>query len=94
MTARIQSKENIFMVIRNNRNKIKKFGVRKLGLFESIIRKEEFQKDETLKRTYVRSMEIIGEASKKSPADLKEKYAHLEWRAMTGMRDTLIHDYF
>ena len=56
--------------------------------------KEAFLKDETLKRAFVRSIEIIGEASKKIPADLKEKYAHLEWRAMTGMRDKLIHDYF
>ena len=41
MTAQIQSKENIFKVIRNNQNKIKKFGVRKLGLFGSFIRQQQ-----------------------------------------------------
>jgi uncharacterized protein with HEPN domain len=44
-------------------------------------------------RAFVRSIEIIGEATKKIPSEFKEKYAHLEWRAMAGMRDKLIHDY-
>lgn len=51
-------------------------------------------RDATLKRAFVRSLEIIGEASKKIPDDFKQKYSHLEWRAMTGMRDRLIHGYF
>jgi uncharacterized protein with HEPN domain len=55
---------------------------------------ETFHADETLKRAIVRSLEIIGEAAKKLPATLKEKYPHVEWRSMAGMRDRLIHDYF
>jgi uncharacterized protein with HEPN domain len=39
-------------------------------------------------------MMSIGEASKKIPDDFKQKYSHLEWRAMAGMRDRLIHGYF
>jgi uncharacterized protein with HEPN domain len=50
--------------------------------------------DATLKRAFVRSLEIIGEASKQIPDDFKQKYSHLEWRAMAGMRDRLIHGYF
>jgi uncharacterized protein with HEPN domain len=55
---------------------------------------EDFISDETLKRAFVRSIEIIGEAAKKVPDDLKQKYSHIEWRAMAGMRDRLIHGYF
>jgi len=55
---------------------------------------EQFMRDATLKRAFVRSIEIIGEASKQIPDDIKRKYSHLEWRAMTGMRNRLIHDYF
>jgi uncharacterized protein with HEPN domain len=51
-------------------------------------------RDETLKHAFVRSLEIIGEASKKIPDDFKQKYSHLEWRAIAGMRDRLIHGYF
>jgi len=56
--------------------------------------KDKFVGDETLKRAFVRSIEIIGEAAKKVPDDLKQKYTQIEWRAMAGMRDRLIHGYF
>ncbi len=56
--------------------------------------KEGFTRDETLKRAFVRSIEIIGEAAKKLPAQLIQRYPQLEWRAITGMRDKLVHNYF
>jgi len=57
------------------------------------ITKEEFLNDETLKRAIVRSLEIIGEATKKIPADFKIKWHNVKWKEMAGMRDRLIHDY-
>ena len=56
--------------------------------------REQFMQDETVKRAFVRSIEIIGEAAKKVPADFKQRYGDVEWRAIGGMRDRLIHDYF
>jgi uncharacterized protein with HEPN domain len=55
--------------------------------------KDAFVDNETLKRAVVRSLEIIGEASKKIPADFKVKWGSIEWKNMAGMRDRLIHDY-
>ena len=61
---------------------------------KSGLTKDEFIRDETLKRAFVRSIEIIGEASKKVPDNFREKHVQIDWRAMSGMRDKLIHDYF
>jgi len=58
------------------------------------LEKESFLKNETLQRAFVRSIEIIGEATKNTPNSLKQKYSHIAWRDMAGMRDVLIHDYF
>jgi uncharacterized protein with HEPN domain len=55
---------------------------------------ERFHQDETLKRAFVRSLEIIGEASKKFPADYRMEHTDVNWRGMAGMRDRLMHDYF
>lgn len=54
---------------------------------------EDFINDETLKRAIVRSLEIIGEATKKIPPELKLKWNTIQWKSMAGMRDRLIHDY-
>jgi uncharacterized protein with HEPN domain len=54
---------------------------------------QDFLEDETLKRAVVRSLEIVGEATKKIPADYKLKWNTIQWKNMAGMRDRLIHDY-
>jgi len=55
---------------------------------------ERFAGDETLRRAFVRSLEIIVEAAKKVPDDFRDIDPKVEWRAMAGMRDRLIHGYF
>lgn len=55
--------------------------------------KDDLIYDEVLKRAIVRSLEIIGEATKKIPGDIKEQWRDVPWRNIAGMRDKLIHDY-
>lgn len=55
--------------------------------------KEELLTNEILKRAIVRSLEIIGEATKKIPVDFKLKWNSINWKNIAGMRDRLIHDY-
>jgi uncharacterized protein with HEPN domain len=55
---------------------------------------QEFSNDETLKRAFVRSIEVIGEATKNLSTETRDRYPDVEWRAMAGMRDRLVHGYF
>jgi uncharacterized protein with HEPN domain len=64
-----------------------------ISIIDPNLTKDQFLQDETLKRAVVRSLEIIGEASKKIPADVKLKWRAVEWKNIAGMRDRLIHDY-
>jgi len=42
----------------------------------------------------IRCLEVLGEASKNIPDDIKNEYKNIPWKKMTDMRDKLIHDYF
>lgn len=55
---------------------------------------DEFLSDETLRRAFVRSLEIVGEATKKLSSEFKSKYPGVEGKIIAGTRDKLIHDYF
>ena len=54
----------------------------------------EFTKDEVKTRAFSRSLEIIGEAAKKVSNEFRDSHPDVDWKAMAGMRDRLIHDYF
>ena len=53
-----------------------------------------FIEDENLRRSFVRSLEVIGEAVKNLPVEFKDQYPDVEWKKIAGMRDMLIHHYF
>ena len=55
---------------------------------------DEFIADRRRKDAVIRNFEIIGEATKSLPTDIKEKYSNIEWKKIMGLRDILIHAYF
>jgi uncharacterized protein with HEPN domain len=55
---------------------------------------ERFAADETLRRAFVRSLEVIGEAVKNLPEEFHALHPEVEWRLIARMRDRLIHGYF
>lgn len=50
--------------------------------------------DEIRQDAVIRKLEVVGEATKRVENQLRDRYSEVPWRAMAGMRDKLIHDYF
>jgi len=54
---------------------------------------ESFCDDEKTSDEVIRNIEVIGEAIRHVPGDLRQKYPTIPWKSIAGMRDKLIHDY-
>lgn len=52
-----------------------------------------FVADKKTANAVIRSLEVLGEATKHIPATFRHKHADIPWSKMAGMRDVLIHDY-
>jgi uncharacterized protein with HEPN domain len=53
-----------------------------------------FKSDDKTVYAVIRAMEIVGEAVKHVPNDVRSANPSIPWKSMAGMRDVLIHDYF
>ena len=53
-----------------------------------------FIKNELVVDAVLRNLEIIGEASRNIPENIREKYPDIPWKRMIGLRNIIIHDYF
>lgn len=67
---------------------------RKALRFVNGVSYEEFRENDEKVCAVIRMLEVIGEAAKNIPADLRKRHSTVPWRLITGMRDKLIHGYF
>ena len=58
------------------------------------LEEEKFSRNETLQKAFVRSLEILGEATKNLPKEFTANHKEIDWKSIAGMRDRLIHGYF
>jgi uncharacterized protein with HEPN domain len=54
----------------------------------------DFKSDDKTLSAVIRKFEVIGEATKHVPAQIRDQYPAISWKEMAGMRDRLIHFYF
>ena len=62
--------------------------------FSKDINKEDFLKNKEKQNAIIRSLEIVGEAIKNIPLNIKIKYKEVPWREIAGTRDIISHHYF
>lgn len=56
--------------------------------------REDFIKNELVIDGVIRNLEVIGEAAKNIPEEIKIQYPEIPWRRMIGLRNMAIHEYF
>jgi uncharacterized protein with HEPN domain len=68
-----------------------------IGLIESYISNmnfDDFQKDRRTIDAVVRNLEIIGEASRSIPEEIKNNHPEIDWKGIIGLRNRIAHEYF
>ena len=55
---------------------------------------ESYQHDEEKIDATLRNLEIIGEAAKNIPVEVRNKYPNIAWRGIARFRDVIVHHYF
>jgi len=68
--------------------------IRDIESFSKDLSKGELKTNKLKQNAILRSLEIIGEATKNIPNSFRGKYPEVEWKKIAGFRDVLTHAYF
>jgi uncharacterized protein with HEPN domain len=68
--------------------------IQKIQIYTATFSRQIFFDDKKTIDAVARNLEIIGEAIKKLPEDLRSRYPEVDWKKIAGLRDILVHEYF
>lgn len=68
--------------------------VLKIQQYTAGLSSQTFKEDSRTVDAVVRNLEVIGEATKKIPEEVRRRYPGPDWKKIAGLRDILIHEYF
>jgi len=68
--------------------------IEKINNYTKSLSFEEFSQNTMIVDAVIRNFEIIGEATKHIPEEIRKFHSEIPWKEMAGMRDKMIHEYF
>lgn len=68
--------------------------IQKIEKYTKGLNADKLKKEDLVVDGVVRNLEIIGEAAKNIPQDIKKEHPDIEWKKIAGLRDILAHEYF
>jgi len=68
--------------------------IEKINNYTKNLSFEEFSQNTMIVDAVIRNFEIIGEATKHIPEEIRKFHSKIPWKEMAGMRDKMIHEYF
>ncbi|MFZ1755366.1 MAG: DUF86 domain-containing protein [Caldilineaceae bacterium] len=68
--------------------------IKKIEEYTTGLSYEDFEENNLVTDAVVRNIEIIGEASKNIPDDIRYLFKDIPWQKLRGIRNRIVHDYF
>jgi uncharacterized protein with HEPN domain len=68
--------------------------IKKIESYIADLSYDDFIKNDLIRDAVLRNLEVIGEAAKSIPDEVREEYSDIPWRRIIGLRNIVIHEYF
>jgi uncharacterized protein with HEPN domain len=68
--------------------------IEKVERYTTGLKFDQFERNDMVIDAVVRNLEIIGEAARQIPPDLRDQYPQIDWMRVVGFRNIVIHAYF